>query len=187
MTKQRNGSNGQAKVLTHGEIEKLFEALDSPRDRALFGVMIYCGLRVSEAISLRPSDLKVSVLVLPAKATKGKLATRQIDIHVKLAALLADYDNGGAEYLFPGRHGRGRLARSSADWLLDQALAYVGLEGLGISTHSFRRTALTNLSNAGVPLRVIQEISGHRSLASLQRYLEVSPDQKKAAIAALGY
>ena len=80
--------------------------------------------------------------------------------------------------------GAGWPGRSSADWLLDQALAYVGLEGLGIS---FRRTALTNLSNAGVPLRVIQEISGHRSLASLQRYLEVSPEQKKQAIAALNY
>ena len=66
-----------------------------------------------------------------------------------------------------------------ADWLLDQALADAGLEGLGISTHSFRRTALTNLSNAGVPLRMIQEINGHRSLTSLQRYLEVSPEHKE--------
>ena len=180
-------TNGQAKVLTHDEIARLFAAMDSPRDKALFGIMLYCGLRVSEAIALRPGDIKGDVLVLPAKATKGKLATRQIDIHPRLAALLAAYDNGGAEYLFPGRHGRGRLARSSADWLLDQALAYAGLDGLGISTHSFRRTALTNLSNAGVPLRVIQEISGHRSLASLQRYLEVSPEQKKKAIAALNY
>ena len=180
-------TNGQAKVLTSGEIAQLFEAMDSPRDRALFGIMLYCGLRVSEAIALRPCDIKGDVLVLPAKSTKGKLATRQIDIHPKLAALLATYDNGGAEYLFPGRHGRGRLARSSADWLLDQALAYAELDGRGISTHSFRRTALTNLSNAGIPLRVIQDISGHRSLASLQRYLEVTPEQKKAAIAALDY
>lgn len=187
MTKTASGTNGQAKVLTHAEIAQLFGAMDSPRDRALFGIMIYCGLRVSEAISLRPSDIKGDVLVLPAKATKGKLATRQIDINPKLAKLLADYDNSGAEYLFPGRHGRGKLGRSSADWLLDNALAYCGLDGLGISTHSFRRTALTNMSNAGVPLRVIQEISGHRSLASLQRYLEVSPDQKKAAIHALSY
>jgi integrase/recombinase XerD len=74
-----------------------------------------------------------------------------------------------------------------ADWMLNQALADAGLAGLGISTHSFRRKALTNLRNARVPLRVIQEISGHRSLASLQRYLEVSPEQKKAAISALGY
>ena len=90
-------TNGQAKVLTHDEIAQLFGAMDSPCDRALFGILLYCGLRVSEAIALRPDDIKGNVLVLPAKATKGKLATRQIDIHPRLAALLADYDNGGAE------------------------------------------------------------------------------------------
>ncbi|MEP0930291.1 MULTISPECIES: site-specific integrase [Cyanophyceae] len=168
-------TNGQAKVLTHDEIARLFAVMDSLRDQALFGILLYCGLRVSEAISLRPSDIKGLVLVLPAKATKGKLATRQIDIHPRLAALLAAYDNGEAEYLFPGCHGRGKLARSSADWLLDQVLTYVGLEELGISTHDSRRTALTNLSNAGVSLRVIQEISGHRSLASLQRVSRGEP------------
>jgi integrase/recombinase XerD len=147
-------ADGQAKVLSHDEIERLFGVMDSPRDKALFGIMLYCGLRVSETIALRPDDVQGDVLRLPAKATKGKLATRQIDIHPKLAQILSEYDNGGHEYLFPGRHGRGSLARSSADWLLDNAVAYAGLEGLGISTHSFRRTALTNMSNAKVPLRV---------------------------------
>ncbi|MHC5831432.1 MAG: tyrosine-type recombinase/integrase, partial [Nostoc sp.] len=52
-------------------------------------------------------------------------------------------------------------------------------------THSFRRTALTQMSNAGIPLRVIQEISGHRNLEQLQRYLEVSDDQVLGAAAAL--
>ncbi|WP_442939264.1 tyrosine-type recombinase/integrase [Nostoc sp.] len=46
-----------------------------------------------------------------------------------------------------------------------------------MSTHSFRRTALTQMSNASIPLRVIQEISGHRNLEQLQRYLEVSDEQ----------
>ena len=41
------------------------------------------------------------------------------------------------------------------------------------------------MSNAGIPLRVIQEISGHRNLEQLQRYLEVEPDQVRGAIAAL--
>jgi len=56
---------------------------------------------------------------------------------------------------------------------------------IGISTHSFRRTGLTQLSNVGIPLRVIQEISGHRDLAQLQRYLEVKPEQVRGAVAAL--
>ncbi len=59
----------------------------------------------------------------------------------------------------------------------------VGIEGG--STHSFRRTGLTQLSNAGIPLRVIQEISGHNNLEQLQKYLEVKPEQIRGAIAAL--
>ncbi len=55
----------------------------------------------------------------------------------------------------------------------------------GASTHSCRRTALTLMSNAGIPLRVIQEVSGHRNLEQLQNYLEVEPSQVRGAIAAL--
>ncbi|WP_431193613.1 tyrosine-type recombinase/integrase [Trichocoleus desertorum] len=58
---------------------------------------------------------------------------------------------------------------------------------VGVSTHSFRRTALTRMSSAGVPLRVIQEISGHRSLQALQRYLDVSEGQLEGAIATLSF
>ena len=54
-----------------------------------------------------------------------------------------------------------------------------------VSTHSFRRTALTQMSNAGIPLRVIQEISGHRTLDELYKYLEVKPEQVRGAIASL--
>ena len=59
----------------------------------------------------------------------------------------------------------------------------IGLEGA--STHSFRRTALTTLSNSGVPLRIIQTVSGHRSLEVLEEYLSVSDEQVRGAITAL--
>ena len=68
-------------------------------------------------------------------------------------------------------------------WLLREACARVGLEG--VSTHSFRRTALTQMSNAGIPLRVIQEISGHRTLDELYKYLEVKSEQVLGAVASL--
>lgn len=71
----------------------------------------------------------------------------------------------------------------SAARILRAACARVGIEG--VSTHSFRRTALTQMSNAGIPLRVIQKISGHRSLTQLQAYLEVQPEQVTGAIASL--
>ncbi|MBW4490334.1 MAG: site-specific integrase [Trichocoleus desertorum ATA4-8-CV12] len=56
---------------------------------------------------------------------------------------------------------------------------------VGVSTHSFRRTALTQMNSAGVPLRVIQQISGHHSLQALQRYLEVAELPLEGAIASL--
>nr|WP_322718824.1 tyrosine-type recombinase/integrase [Nostoc sp. ChiQUE02]MDZ8231809.1 tyrosine-type recombinase/integrase [Nostoc sp. ChiQUE02] len=51
----------------------------------------------------------------------------------------------------------------------------------------FRRTALTQMSSAGIPLRTIQEISGHSDLGTLQRYLEVTPEQKRKAVSVIGF
>jgi integrase/recombinase XerD len=50
-----------------------------------------------------------------------------------------------------------------------------------------RRSCLTSMSRAGVPLRTIQEISGHASLSDLQAYLDVDPDDKRRAIDLLRY
>ena len=71
-----------------------------------------------------------------------------------------------------------------ADKILKAACDRVLL--VGISTHSFRRTALTMMSSAGIPLRVIQEIWEHNDLGTLQRYPEVSPEQKRRAVAVIG-
>jgi integrase/recombinase XerD len=68
---------------------------------------------------------------------------------------------------------------------IKKACDRVGL--VGVSTHSFRRTALTQMSSAGIPLRHIQEISGHNDLGTLQRYLEVSPDQRRKAVSVIGF
>jgi integrase/recombinase XerD len=48
-----------------------------------------------------------------------------------------------------------------------------------------RRTALTLMSNAGIPLRTIQEVSGHRNLEQLQQYLEIQPEQVRGAVSIL--
>ncbi len=94
------------------------------------------------------------------------------------------YQPALARALFPGMRGRS-LTRFMADKILKAAYDRVGL--VGVSTHSFRRTALTMMSSAGIPLRVIQEISGHNDLGTLQRYLEVSPEQKRNAVAMIGF
>ena len=88
--------------------------------------------------------------------------------------------------MFPGMRGKTEhLTRFMADKILREACKRIGVEG--VSTHSFRRTALTQMSGAGVPLRDIQEISGHSDLGTLQRYLEVSPEQRKKAVSVIGF
>ena len=178
--------NGQAKILTHEEMRLLFsDGFTTSRERALFGICLYTGCRVSEALGLRTTDFKGKTLTFRKSTTKGKLKTRVVDIEAGLASLLADYQpKSGA--MFPGMRGvTERLTRYSADKILRSAAKRVGIEG--ISTHSFRWTALNQMSSAGIPLRHIQEISGHNDLGTLQRYLEVTPDQRRKAISVIGF
>ena len=179
--------NGQAKVLNSQELRRLFEeGFNNPRDRALFGICLFTGCRVSEALALQTSDIKSETLTFRKCNTKGKLKTRVVDIQPGLAQLLVDYRPARPGALFPGMRGISpTLTRSMADKILKDACKRVGLEG--VSTHSFRRTALTMMSSAGITLRVIQEISGHKDLGTLQRYLEVTPEQKRDAVAAIGF
>jgi len=169
---------GQAKILTQEEIERLFSTgLETSRDRTLFGVCLYTAC-TAEACSLMVKDIYTNSGIVRStingrKAnTKGKLQTRTIRVIEDLRLLLTSWrSHVGETYLFPGRHpnhNRKHLHPNSADRILREAFERADIEG--VSTYSFRRTALTQMSNAGIPLRIIQEISGHSNLEQLQRY-----------------
>lgn len=182
--------HGRAKVLTQREIQQIFATgLTNDRDRALFAVCLFTGCRIREVCTLLTSDIytakgKVNPQLIIRKAnTKGKLATRTIPVIEDLRQILNNYyPSSGSIYLFPGRSD-GHISHDSAARILRMACQRVGI--IGVSTHSFRRTALTQMSNAGIPLRVIQELSGHRNLDQLQKYLEVSDEQVLGAAASL--
>ena len=182
--------HGRAKILTTEEIQLVFaQGFDSERDKTLFGVCLFSAARIREACTLLSEDIYTPKgqirprLIIRKSNTKGKLATRSIPVIEDLRQLLTNYyPIRGDVYLFPGRSNR-HLAEDSAARILREACKQVGI--IGVSTHSFRRTALTQMSNAGIPLRVIQEISGHRNLEQLQKYLEVSDSQVLGAAATL--
>ena len=182
--------HGRAKILTQSEIQLVFaQGFDSERDRTLFGVCLFTAARIREACTLLSDDIYTPKglvrprLIIRKANTKGKLATRSIPVIEDLRQLLTNYyPIRGDVYLFPGRS-NGHLAEDSAARILREACKQVGI--IGVSTHSFRRTVLTQMSNAGIPLRVIQEISGHRNLEQLQKYLEVSDSQVLGAAATL--
>lgn len=183
--------HGRAKILTTEDIQLLFnKGLQNSRSRALFGICLFTACRIQEACTLRRKDvfdekrLVRPELIIRKGNTKGKLATRTIPVGEELRSLLVDYNPPSYQwFLFPGRHGKGHINPDSAARILRSACQLVGIEGA--STHSFRRTALTMMSDTGIPLRVIQEVSGHRTLDELQKYLEVRPEQVRGAIAAL--
>lgn len=182
--------HGKAKILTQAEIQLLFsQGLESDRDRALFGICLFSACRLREACTLRTADVfdaqgrVLPKLIIRKGNTKGKLATRVIPIIEDLRSLLANYHPGWKEiYLFPGRFDS-HLDPDSADKILRKACKRVGL--IGVSSHSFRRTALTQMSDNGTPLRVIMEVSGHRNLEQLQAYIEVRDSQVLGAVTGL--
>lgn len=181
----------QAKILSSSELTRLFtDGLKLPRDRALFGICLYTGTRIAEACSLHTKDvysidgsLRPRVTIRKA-TTKGKIETRSVPLNPHLQELLENYSSPKV-YLFPGRHGLGHLHPDSADKILRAAFQELGIEGA--STHSFRRTCLTKMHHSGVPLKVIQKISGHKTLSALQKYLEVSDEDLDAAVSTLKF
>ncbi len=115
-------------------------------------ICLYYCCRINEACTLNVNDVyskgKVRPELLIRKGnTKGKLATRSIPVIEDLRGLLITYQHPEIGYLFPGRWGRGHINSDSAARILRESFERVGIEGG--STHSFRRTGLTQLSNAG--------------------------------------
>ena len=177
--------NGQAAILTEAELKEFFNYA-SPKYRAVFGICLFTGCRISEALSLRGEDIVNGSILFRKENTKGKNKAREIAINPTLQGYLAGADLPTSGYLFPSKNNADKpMGSQSADEMLNKYCDMLGIQGA--STHSFRRTALTMMCNAGVPLSVIQNISGHASLDMLSRYLGVSPQQKQNAIAAISF
>lgn len=178
--------NGQAAILTRAQLESLFSfGFSTPRDKALFGICLFSACRISEALQLQKTSVTSYFIVFKKVTTKGKQSTREITICDDLSVLLKDYQSPKPfnPYYFPGY--KDFLKKNQAHKILKKACLKVGI--IGVSTHSFRRTALTQMSKKGIPLRTIQEISGHKSLAALQKYLEVSEEEKNKALNCIGW
>jgi len=132
---------------------------------------------------------------IPTHDYEEKMATREVPITPKLQPILAEWrslwptllkrDFERADFVLPAPTDINKhWARPRVDEGLRAACKTAGIEG--VSTHSFRRSALTHASSAGVPTRTIQLLSGHSSLEQLQRYIDVSDQQKRQAANAFG-
>jgi len=163
------------------------DGFQSFRDRALFGLCRYTAARISEVCQMKISDVlmptgKVKAeIVFRSETTKGEYGQKSVKVSPNLRVLLEAYEvPQKGLYLFPGRHGRGHINPVSASHIFKEVCDRLELHH--VSTHSFRRTAINRMRDAGFLLEEIQRISGHKSLDGLSHYLEVSESRLSEAV-----
>lgn len=170
--------NGQASVLSDEQFQELLSVC-SARYKLLFAITYYASARISEVIKLQTSDIKGGFITFKKMNTKTK-ETRQVKINSKLQAIINEVGIETTGYLFPNNTGKACVSRQAVDKYLRLKCDYLGFEG--VSTHSFRRTSITKLFKAGVPLKVIGKHSGHKDLDNLVKYIEIDELEQDAAV-----
>jgi integrase/recombinase XerD len=165
----KSNRSGQATVLTPDQLGQIWAKLEQPY-RLVTQIAYFTAARVGEVVSLQRSDLRGDRIVFRAANTKTR-TTKESIITPQLATAIADAQIPASGYLFPSGGSSGHITTRAVDKHLRRAAGLIGVDG--VSLHSFRRSQATHLHQAGIPLRAIQRITGHSSLASLERYLDV--------------
>lgn len=181
----------EKKIPTYLPVDDIFRLLDSietktllkARNRAMFETLYSCGIRVSELANLDVEDIDRSsgIIRVLGKGNRERL----VPIGRKALGAIADYrkmlkrehpetavDSGP---LFLNKSGT-RLTTRSIARILDKIAKECGLV-IPISPHGLRHTFATHMLDAGADLRAIQELLGHKSLATTQKYTHVSIDR----------
>ncbi|HMA17198.1 MAG TPA: tyrosine recombinase XerC [Thermoanaerobaculia bacterium] len=180
------------RAMTLPDTERLLEAgEDAPfpeRDRALFELLYATGLRVSEAagLDLEDVDFTSRLLRVVGKGNKERIAPFGESAGEALAAYLPlrrerrrqAPDSDGSEPVFVNARG-GRLTTRSMARLLKRRLRAAGLP-VEISPHALRHSFATHLLEAGADLRAIQELLGHASLSTTQKYTHLDAARLRA-------
>lgn len=167
-------------VLTFEEVERLLsqpspETKRGARDRAILEIFYASGLRVSELCQLRLYDVDDQGVRIQGKGGKERLVPIGSKAITALDCYLSYRDGPSqdrTEFLFPGRGGR-PMSRISI-WKMIKAYACLARIQKDISPHTLRHSFATHLLDNGADLRIIQEMLGHASISSTDRYTHVS-------------
>ena len=163
------------KVLSKEEVKKLLQSISHEKSRLILSLIYACGLRVSELVSLKKSDLNFSEKIGHIRQSKGK-KDRTFNIPDFLAEDLREFmEKSPSEYLFPGRNGH--ISIRNIQKIVSRAAKSAGL--LGVHTHTLRHSFATHLLEEGVDIRKIQELLGHSNLSTTQVYTHISAEELK--------
>lgn len=174
-------------VLSLEEVERLITAPDpllkhGCRDRAILELFYSSGLRVSELCALRIHDLDENSLRVRGKGGKERIVPLGRAALNAIERYLAEFHEAPGEdnpHLFLSE--KGRALQRFALWKMVKFYAKQAGITKSISPHTLRHTYATALLDGGADLRVIQELLGHSSIASTERYTHVSTHQMEDA------
>lgn len=161
-------------VLTPDEVVRLFRAVSNFKVRTALITIYAAGLRVSEAVALTPRDINSERMVIEIRRSKGH-KDRYVMLSEQLLTILRDYwrRTRPTEYLFPGRD---QSRPISIRWVQCECRWAVNAARLSpaVTVHTLRHSFATHLLEAGVDIRVIQDLLGHRHITSTSRYARVA-------------
>ena len=159
------------------EVRRLFEVIKGRRDRAMFLVMVRCGLRVEEVAGLALGDIdlrRARIIVQKGKGSKGRVVYVSNDAHQALVVYLKARPTSRARNLFLVEKGTMRAQPISVRGIQKRIESYARRAGLKVSCHDLRHTMATQLLNADAELVTIQDLLGHSRITTTQRYCRVS-------------
>jgi integrase/recombinase XerD len=161
-------------VLSPQEVVRLLDAARPGRDRLLLQVAYACGLRISELLCLRVSDIDSSRMVLVVRQGKGR-KDRLVPLSLRLLDELRAYWRRYRPdaWLFPGADPERPLSAGNVQRLCQRLVARAGLTK-PCTLHTLRHSYATHLLEAGVDVVTLQAILGHRDLQTTAHYLHVS-------------
>jgi site-specific recombinase XerD len=161
-------------VLSLTEVSKFLKDIRNLKHRAILMTAYSAGLRVSEVVRLRVDDIDSQRMVIRIQQGKGH-KDRYVMLSPHLLAFLRKYFKvvRPTTWLFPGRRRDRPISRGTVAWACGNAGVDSGLNKR-VSVRTLRHTFATHLLEAGVDVRTIQMLLGHRSLQTTARYTHVS-------------
>lgn len=175
------------------EINGMIDMIDASkpegmRNKAILETLYGCGLRVSELMDLKISDVfeENEFIRVTGKGNKerlvpiGNTALKYINIYLQESRVHIPIKKGFEDYIFLNRGGT-RLSRVSVFTIVKALAAKSGLKK-SISPHTFRHSFATHLIEGGADLRAIQEMLGHSSITTTEIYTHLDRDYLKGVI-----
>jgi len=165
------------RYLKEDEIASLLEAVHKPRDRAIFFLMLRSGLRVAEVAGLSFGDIDFQrgrILIREGKGRKDRVVYMSQDALKALVDYLKFRPSSKSKHVFLVEKGTCTGQPLSVRGIQKRMEHYARRTRLKVCSHQLRHTMATQMLNAGADLSTIQDLLGHTSVVTTQRYCKVS-------------